>query len=91
MDESIIHVGAIRLRVNGTGNLRATLYSLDKVRTYVMVPLVMQTLTDREPTRLCNFTSQRAILRLETVDINEVMKINRVIMYTKIMYTQFPE
>ena len=90
MDESIIHFGGIRIRVNGVGNIKPSLYSLDRVRSYVMVPLPMQLITDIEPLRLCNFNSQRAILRLETNQINEIMKINRVIIYTKLIYTSYP-
>jgi len=90
MDESIIHFGGIRLRINGIGNLRATFYSLDRIRNHVLVPIPMEIITDREPTRLANFTTQRAVLRLETNAISEYMNVNRVIVYTKLMYTQFP-
>lgn len=90
MAENILHWTGIRLRVNGSGNLRPTLYSLDKVDSTVLTPLVMATLTARQPTRLCNFVSQRVIYRLETTAINEFMNINRIILFTKPLYTQFP-
>jgi len=90
MPENIVHFGGIRIRVNGSGNLKPTLYSLDKIRSSILVPLVMVANTDIEPTRLCNFTSQRAILRLETTEFNDVMRVNRIIVYVKPMYTQFP-
>jgi hypothetical protein len=40
--ESISHYAAIRMRVNGTGNLKMQVYSLDDVRSKTLVPLVMQ-------------------------------------------------
>lgn len=89
-EENIIHFGAVKLRVNGVGNLKLSLFTLDRKRSTVMVPLKMEQSTEREPTRLCNFVTQRAVLRVETTEINEVMRINRIILYTKPIYTQFP-
>lgn len=90
MAENILHFAGVRLRVNGTGNLKMKLFSLDKVESLTLAPIAMQTLTAREPTRLCNFVQQRAILRVETTEINEFMSFNRIILFTKAIYTQFP-
>ena len=89
-EQDIIHYGAVRLRVNGSGNLRFTFQSLDNQKSQVLVPIVMQPLTDREPTRLANFTTQRAFLRVETTAINEIFKINRIIVFARPIYTSFP-
>lgn len=87
--ENIQHFGAIRLRVNGTGNLKPKFLSLDDVRTLDLVPIIMATLTDREPTRLANFMSQRARLRLGTTEKDEIFKINRVIIFVKETYSEY--
>lgn len=88
--ESINHYAAIRVRVNGLGNLRPTLYSLDNIITQTLVPLVMQSITDRQPVRLCNFQTQRASLELKTTALDEWFRINRIILFSKELYIDFP-
>lgn len=90
MAEGILHWGAVTLRVTGSGNLRMHLTGLDNAITKTLVPIVMSDTSGREPTRLSNFNSQRTKIKLQTTAINEVMRINRIILWTKPIYTQFP-
>lgn len=90
MAENILHFGAITVRVNGTGLLRMKLKSLDDVKTKVIAPITMSSTPGKEPTKLTNFNSQRARYRLETTAIDEYMKINRIVVWIKEIYTQFP-
>lgn len=90
MAEDILHYGAIRLRVQGSGNLIPSFLSLDDRNVQVLPVIGMGSGPGREPTRLSNFTQQRARLRLKTTGINEVMKINRIIVYVKPLWTNFP-
>ncbi len=88
--ENIVHFAGIRLRVTGNGNLKLSFHSLDDVRNQTLVPLVMQATTDREPSRLSNFISQRARLEVRTTEINENFRINRIIVFAKPIYTDYP-
>lgn len=88
--ENITHFGAIRMRVVGTGQLLMTLQSLDDVETEPLLPITLQATTNREITRLCNFSQQRSFLRLETININERVRINRIIVFVKEIYTSYP-
>lgn len=88
--ENIVHFTGIRLRVNGTGNLIPTLYSLDNVLTQQLVPYPMLPVTERQLTRLSNFQTQRAALELKTTVMDEVFKINRIIVYAKEVFVEFP-
>ncbi len=90
MAEQILHFGAITFRLNGTGVFRPTLFSLDRVQSSTLVPLTMATSPGKEPTRLCNFNQQRALLRMETTAFDEYMKVNRIVYFVKAIYTQFP-
>lgn len=90
MAGNILHFGAVRLRAIGSGNLIPTFYSMDKVSSSELVPIVLSNSSLKDPTRLGNFVSPYTILRLETRAINEVFKINRVTIYVKQMYTSFP-
>lgn len=88
--ESISHFAAIRVRVNGTGNLKMAVYSLDDVKDKTLVPFVMKVLNRIVPTRIVNFTEQRASFELKTTDIDEELKINRIIIFTKVTDTSYP-
>lgn len=88
--ESISHFAAIRIRLNGTGILKMSVYSLDNVRSKTLVPFIMSTLTRIIPTRLVNFTEQRASFELKTTEIDEKFRINRIIIFTKEIYTSYP-
>jgi len=91
MNEYRNHFGAIRLRLNGSGNLRATLYSYDEVYSKVLVPIVMAQTTNKPQTRLSNFTQPMAKLRIETTAIDETFNISQIIVYTKPVGSQFPQ
>jgi hypothetical protein len=90
LGENISHFAAIRIRVNGKGNLQLSTHSLDDVRSKILVPLVMETQTRIIPTRLVNFTEQRALFEIKTTAINEKFRINRIIVYTKETFTSYP-
>jgi hypothetical protein len=89
-DENIYHFGGTRIRAAGSGNLRPTLFGLDDSPTQTLAVMSLTSLPTREPFFLANLVSQRARIRLQTTAINEHVRISRVIMYTKFMYTMFP-
>lgn len=88
--ESISHFAAIRIRVNGTGNLKMEVFSLDDVRSKVLVPFTMAAATRIIPTRLVNFMEQRACFEIKTTEIDEKFRINRIIVFTKEVFTSYP-
>lgn len=88
--ENISHFASIRIRVNGTGDLLMTVYSLDDVRSKTLVPFTMQALTRIIPTRLVNFMEQRASFELKTTEIDDRFRINRIVIFTKEVFTSYP-
>lgn len=91
-DEGLInHFGSIRLRVTGSANLQMTLLSLDEVQRNILIPLPIQSTTSVEPTRLSNFTQQRAKLRLGTSVLGESFLISKIIIFIKPVATSWPE
>lgn len=90
MAESILHFGAVTLRINGTGICRLTLIGLDESKTKVLNTLTIRTAPGNEPTVLANFNSQRARLRILTSTLDEYMKVNRVILWVKEVATSLP-
>ena len=88
--ESTSHFSSLRIRVDGVGNLRLSVYSLDDLNSKVMVPLVMNSKNRYSPTRIVNFVEQRASFELKTIDKNEKFRINRIIIFSKELYKSYP-
>lgn len=86
----ITHYTAVRLRVNGTGNLKMKLLSLDEVYSQSLVPLAMATMTNKQPTQLANFNQERAVLKIEITEINEYFEISKIIIFHKPVATGYP-
>lgn len=88
--ENISHFAAIRIRVNGTGELKMKVYSLDDVRNKTLVPFQMNTQNRIIPTRIVNFIEQRASFELKTTQLDEHFRINRIVLYMKEVFTSYP-
>lgn len=88
--EIISHFNMVRLRVTGTGNLKLTFFSLQDVKSERLADLPMSEITDIQPRKLANFKTQRASLKLGTTGINEYFRINRIVIYSKPIFSEFP-
>lgn len=86
----IIHFTAIRLRLNGNGNLQPSLKSLDEINTQNLVVMSMTSTTNKEPTRLANYIDQRGFLELKTTLINEWFVISKITIFVKPLFTSYP-
>lgn len=89
-EEVINHYGATRLRVTGSAALKLTLYSLDQVKVHVMKDLNIQPFNNIEPTRLSNFTQQKAQQEIRTTEIDEVFKISKIVIFVKPVAKSYP-
>lgn len=89
-EESINHYGLVRLRIAGSASLRMRLLSLDEVRQNILTPLTLATPTNIEPTRLSNFTEQRAQLEISTTLIDETFVCSKIIIFTKPVASSYP-
>lgn len=87
----VVHFGAVRFRVNGAGNLRTFLSSMDDVSLQTLVPYIMALTTKREPTILANFSEQRARLELGTTAIDEVFTISKIVIFVKPIFSGYPQ
>lgn len=88
--DNIKHFTGVRMRVTGSGSLKMTMFSEDDIFSQVLVPFTMLNTTNIRPTRLMNFQHQQAILEGKTTEINERFRINRIIIYARDVFTQFP-
>lgn len=88
--ESTSHFASIRIRVDGKGNLRLGVYSLDDLRSKVLAPLEMAPKNRYSPTRLVNFVEQRASFSIGTTEPKEKFRINRIVIFSKELYKSYP-
>lgn len=89
-EEVVNHYGLIRLRVTGTGELKPTLLSLDEVVVKPLISISLQSKNNIEPTRLVNFTQQRAKLELRTTEIDEFFQISKIIVFVRPVAKSYP-
>lgn len=88
--ESTSHFASIRIRVDGNGDLRLAIFSLDDLRSKVLVPFTLAPRNRYSVTRLVNFVEQRASFELKTTGIGEKFRINRIIIFSKELYRSYP-
>lgn len=88
--EYIQHVGAVRLRVDGSGSLNMTLYGINSVDSFPMLPLAMLDPDSMEPTMLTNFRSQRFMFEFGVTEINEYFEISRIVFFIKTSALNYP-
>jgi hypothetical protein len=88
--ESTSHFGSVRIRVDGTGQLRLAIFSINDINSKVLTPLTMVPRSRYSPTRLVNFVDQRASFEIKTININEKFRINRIVIFTKELYRSYP-
>lgn len=90
-EENIIHSAGLRIRVTGEGNLKNQLYTLDSIRVQNLANIALSLLTNREPSVLANFSSNRIMYRMYTEEIDELFEVSRIIVFIKTLYTQRPQ
>jgi hypothetical protein len=87
----LIHFGAVRLRVTGSGSLLQYLKSLNDISVSQLETLTMAATTDREPTALAAFISQRGYYQLQTSNINETFNVSKITVFAKPIATGYPQ
>ncbi len=88
--ENIQHFSHLRMRLQGEGNLKTKLISLDPAYFVQNADQLMASVTDIEPTILTNFVTQRAAIEFFTTEENEYLRINRVIVFLRDYGSEYP-
>jgi hypothetical protein len=88
--DNIVHYTSVRMRIKGVGQLDMTMFSQDEIYSSDLVPFTMQAATNIRPTRLMNFQHQRAYLRGSTNVMGEFFKINKIVIYAKEVFLDYP-
>lgn len=89
-DEGICHYNAVRIRVVGSGVLQMAFFSLDNAINEVIAPVIMSNTSGIEPRSLANFITQRAFLELKTTEIDEIFNVNRIVVFAKPLWSEYP-
>lgn len=89
--EDIQHLGAVRFRIKGSGNLKITALGYDDAESSTLPNLVLEPTTSRQPTVLANFVNQRMCLHIGTTEKDEYFTITRIIAFVKPVATSYPQ
>lgn len=89
-DSTINHYHLVRMRVRGEGNLRLTFSAEDNLPQTEYEPIVMTTTTGRLRDRLTNFKTQYASLTIETTAKDEWFSINKITIFAKPLWSEYP-
>jgi len=87
---AIFHIGAVRTRVVGYGELDYQFLGYNDIETETLVPVTMAQTRSREQTVLSNFVSQVSYLKGSTDLINEQFRINRIVVFVKPLWADYP-
>lgn len=88
--DNIVHYTSVRMRIIGSGQLDMTMYTQDEIYSSDLLPFTMTAATNIRPTRLMNFQHQRAYLKGSTDVAGEWFKINKIVIYAKEVFTDYP-
>jgi hypothetical protein len=90
--EYISHCVSVRLRVNGTGNIRTAVFDFGNTNFMYLVDLLMNdNITGRTLTALANFNSELIQAEIRTTAIDEVFRVSRIIPYVKVSKMSYPQ
>lgn len=87
----ILHIGGVRLRVVGDGDLKMSLRSLDDTLIVNLTPTIMVNTTNREPFTLSNYMNQRGQLKVGVTGFEESFVISKIVIFTKLIYSGYPQ
>lgn len=89
-DEYVNHIGIIRLRVQGSGTLRSTLYSMDDQLSSSLAAITLNSSSEFVREIKSNFNTQRVSLELTTTAIDEIIKVNKIIIFVSSLWKSIP-
>src|SRR5688500_16894065 len=89
--EDVLHFNAVRIRVNGAGNLKLSLYSLDDLKKQNLADIAMSEKAGRHYTQLANFIAERVSIEGKTLFINDYFRVNRIILFSKFYASSYPQ
>jgi len=88
---TLIHFGAVRLRVKGEGTLLQFLHSLQNVSRARLTDNLLISISDREKVTLANFINQRAQYELRTIEKDEYFEVSKLVVFIRPTASTFPQ
>lgn len=85
------HINPVRVRVTGSGNLRAILFDTGQINNSELNAKAMSLTTAKSVNFLSNFTAEKVALTLMTDTINESFTVSNMWVYVKPSRNSFPQ
>lgn len=90
LGELINHLGLVRARVQGEGNLKVTAISLGNNDFQELVAIPLESSTDKIPTVLANFKKQKMQIEVRTTEMDEFFRMKNIVPFTKPTAASYP-
>lgn len=87
---NILHFGSLRVRVTGIGNLKISILGYDDVLVQSRAGIPMKEQDAQEKVRLFNFISPEGMIKFETTEKGEAFRLNRITVFVKKQWTEYP-
>lgn len=85
------HINPVRVRVKGSGNLRAFLYDTGTIKYIELTAQSMSLTTNQSVNYLSNFRAEKAYLMLMISEENEYFTIDNIWTYVKPTAASYPQ
>lgn len=89
-ESSIIHLGLIKLRAVGAGNVAITVSSFDNLNSLSLIPLPLTATTSRVLQRLGNYSAQGIKVKFAASAIDDTIRCQDITLFVKQLYTEYP-
>jgi hypothetical protein len=89
--DTINHLGVIRMRVKGSGNLKTTVFGYDFLNQTNVPEISLETSTNKLPTVLANHMDQKMMLEIKTTEFDEYFNINRITVFLRPVAAEYPQ
>jgi hypothetical protein len=87
----LIHFGAVRFRVTGSGDLLLFMHSLDDINVVQLPSLTMISATNKEPVALANYIEQQGFLEFRISGFGNTFTISKLTLFIRPVATGRPQ
>jgi len=86
----VLHCGAVRYQLSGSGVMKSTLLSVDDIYSTALPDIDIPASAARQATILSNFNQERMYLYFRTTKINEVINLSKLVIFIRPVATGYP-
>lgn len=90
-ETDISHYAGTRIGMTGQGTIKQIFQSADYINTLQFGNVILRTSNNRSPFSLANFTDQHAALRVYMDQLDDYMRVDKIVIFAKPVFTGYPQ